>query len=237
MRLHVATGSMNFFKMPNKTILSVLILLLAAGLAVAQKSTNDLARLADKVDRHYNHLKSMRAEFAETYNGVGIAKSESGTLWLKQPGKMRWEYTEPRKKLFVSDGKTAWFYVPGEQQARKAPVSKIDDIRSPMRFLLGKTKLMKEFDQLGFASDIKPDVAGDVVLKGVPKNMEDRVAFVAFEVSPEGRIDSITIKEVDDAVTRFRFSEQQENVPVADSLFNFRPPSGVEIVDANVLGN
>src|SRR5262249_49572048 len=154
---------------------------------VAQDRREELTKVAERVDKHYNNLKSMRAQFTETYNGAGTSRSESGTLWLKQPGKMRWEYMEPRKKLFVSDGKTAWFYLPGEQQARKAPVSKIDDIRSPLRFLLGKTKLMKEFHDLAFATGQKPVNPGDLVLRGLPKGMEDRVSSVLLEVNSEGR--------------------------------------------------
>jgi outer membrane lipoprotein carrier protein len=197
----------------------------------------NLEQLTDKVDKHYNHLQSMRAHFAEEYHGAGMSRSESGTLYLKKPGKMRWDYEQPRKKLFVSDGKTAWFYVPGEQQARKAPVSKLDDIRSPLRFLLGKTKLRKEFNELGIAPNIQPQVAGDIVVRGSPKGMEDRVSLVILEVTPEGRIDRIQIEEVDGAVTDFRFGDAVENVAVADSLFRFAPPAGVEVVEGTDLGN
>jgi len=215
----------------------VLSLICLSSLLPAQEKRAELVKLADKVDSHYNHLKSMRAQFTETYNGTGTSRTESGTLWLKQPGKMRWEYAEPRKKLFVSDGKTAWFYVPGEQQARRAPVSKIDDIRSPLRFLLGKTKLLKEFNELGFAPNIKPVVPGDLVMRGSPKGMEDRLSLVVLEVSPEGRIDRIMLEEIDGAVTEFRLSDEVENLQVADSMFKFRPPAGVEVVEATELGD
>jgi outer membrane lipoprotein carrier protein len=150
---------------------------------------------------------------------------------------MRWEYVEPRKKLFISDGKTAWFYVPGEQQARRAPVSKIDDIRSPLRFLLGKTKLMKEFHDLAFAESVKPGNPGDMVIRGLPKGMEDRVSSVLLEVNPEGRIDRILIEEIDGATTDFRFSNEIENLQVADSVFKFQAPAGVEVVEATELGD
>ncbi len=105
----------------------------------------DLRRVADGVDKHYNGLASLEAGFSESYRGGGLARSESGTMWLKKPGKMRWEYDNPVKKLFVTDGKTAWFYVPGERQARRAAVKRLDDLRSPLRYLLGHTKLEKEF--------------------------------------------------------------------------------------------
>jgi outer membrane lipoprotein carrier protein len=203
----------------------------------AQNRREELTKAAEKVDRHYNNLKSMRAEFTETYKGAGTSRSESGTLWLKQPGKMRWEYTEPRKKLFISDGKTAWFYVPGEQQARRAPVSKIDDIRSPLRFLLGKTKLSKEFHELGFARNMKPVNPGDIVMRGSPKGMEDRVSSVLLEVSPQGRIDRIVIEEIDGSTTEFRFSNEVENLEIADGVFRFQAPAGVEVIEATELGD
>ena len=219
----------------SRSLISAL-LLLAAIFAVAQPGP-DVASLAAKVDKHYNSLKSMRSDFSESYSGMGTSRTESGTLWLKQTGKMRWVYVEPRKKLFVSDGKTAWFYVPGEQQARKAPVSKIDDLRSPLRFLLGKTKLGKEFRDLAFAANTKPVNPGDFVLRGSPKGMEDRLSQVVLEVSPEGRIDRLIIEEVGGAVTEFRFTNEAENVQVADGLFKFQAPAGVEVIEANELGD
>src|SRR4051812_29838721 len=200
--------------------------------AVHAFAANPVHEVAKRVDQRYNDLQSFRADFTESYRGNGIDRSESGTLYLKRPGKMRWEYADPRPKLFISDGKTAWFYVPGEQQARKAPVSKIDDIRSPLRFLLGKTKLLREFRELGFAPNIKPMIPGDLVLRGAPKGMEDRVSLVVLEVTPEGRIDRIMLEELDGAITDFRFTEEAENIQVSENLFKFNPPEGVQVVDA-----
>src|SRR3954469_22127252 len=116
-------------------------------------SAEDVKAIAAAVDAHYNHLRTLEAEFTELYRGSGMERTESGTLWLKKPGKMRWEYRSPREKLFVSDGKTAWFYVPEDRQARKTAAKKLDDIRSPLAFLLGKTKLEKELRGLSIAPD------------------------------------------------------------------------------------
>src|SRR5438876_8262263 len=88
---------------------AVLLLLSSANLA-----QNDVHKVAEEVDRHYNHLHTLEAQFTEIYRGAGISREESGTLWLKRPGRMRWEYRQPREKLFISDGKQAWFYIPGE---------------------------------------------------------------------------------------------------------------------------
>src|SRR6266550_3437966 len=147
-------------------------------LAAGQQTDLSVDRVAEGVDRHYNDLNSLRAQFTETYRGAGVTRTESGTLWLRRPGKMRWEYTEPKEKLFVSDGKTAYFYVPGERQARRAPIKDLDDLRSPLRYLLGKTKLKKEFANLTVRAGDQP---GAVLIRGVPTGMADRVTEMTLE--------------------------------------------------------
>ncbi len=194
----------------------------------------DVHTVAQAVDRHYNGLRSMRADFREIYNGNGITRNEAGVVWLKKPGMMRWDYTQPQEKLFVTNGKTAWFYIPSEQQGRKAPVKDLSDLRSPLRFLLGKTRLEKEFTGLSAAPDTPPLEAGDAVLRGIPKGMEDRIAEVVLEATPEGRIVRLVMHETDGATTDFRFSNIVDNPPVADSQFTFRPPPGVEMVEGAV---
>jgi outer membrane lipoprotein carrier protein len=193
----------------------------------------DVHSIADAVDRHYNHLRSLECEFTETYAGLGMDRTESGTLWLKKPGKMRWQYRSPSEKLFVSDGKDAWFYVPGEQQVRKTQVKKLDDLRSPIAFLLGKTKLEKELRGLSLAPDVTPLNPNDVVLRGVPQNMADRINQVLLEITPEDAISRITIESTDGSTTEYRLSDQKEDVPLADSLFQFRIPPGAEVIEGN----
>ncbi len=195
----------------------------------------DISKIAAAVDRHYNNLQSLQMQFSETYRGAGATRMESGTLELKKPGKMRWDYREPRPKLFLSDGRTVWFYVPGERQVRKASVKKLDDLRSPVRYLLGKSRLQKEFAGLSLAADVEPVQAGDVVLRGIPKGMEDRVSEVLLEVTPDSRLRRIVIEETDGATTEFIFSDEKDNLAIADSRFRFTPPPGIEMVEATEI--
>ncbi len=190
----------------------------------------DVHAMADKVDQRYDHMHSLEANFTENYSGGGMTRAESGTLRLKKPGQMRWDYDQPRPKLFITDGKTAWFYVPGERQARRTPVKQLEDLRSPLRYLLGKTKLEKELDGLSLAPDEKPLNPGDVVLRGIPKGMGDRVAQTLLEIAPDGLITRIVVEELDGSVTEFRFHQQKENVQIPEQQFHFAPPPGVEIV-------
>ena len=214
------------FRIPIFVLL--VVLLCGSGSQGQQPSVGAVAR---RVDDYYNHLKSFKAAFTEVYQGPGMSRTESGTLWLKKPGRMRWEYHSPREKLFLIDSQHAYFYVTGEHQARKTPLKNLDDIRSPLRYLLGKTKLEKELEGLSLAPDLTPLQPGDVVLRGVPKAMKDRITSVVLEISPAHEIHRILIHGVDDTVTDFRFSQLEPNAPVQDSLFRFTPPPGVATLE------
>jgi outer membrane lipoprotein carrier protein len=214
------------------------MLLLAITLSVGA-AAEDVHSIAAAVDEHYNHLHSLQAEFTEEYRGAGMERTESGTVWLakggmKKPGKMRWEYRSPREKLFVSDGRDAWFYVPDDRQARKTEARKLDDVRSPLAFLLGKSKLEKELSGLSVAPDVAPVAAGDVVLRGVPQALAERVSEILLEVTPEHRIVRIVIDEVDGSATEYRFSEQKEDVAIPEGRFQFSPPPGTETVEGGI---
>ena len=208
-------------------------IILGATLCVAQPP--DVHKVADAVDKHYNSLGSLETPFEESYRGGGMARVESGTMWLKKPGKMRWEYTSPTQKLFVTDGKQVWFYVPGEKQARRMALRDLDDLRSPLRYLLGHTKLEKEFIGLSLAPDQKPATAGNTMLRGIPKSMQDRMSYVLIEITPQFNIARIYIEELDGSATEFRFTQQKENVVLNDKRFRFTPPAGVEVMEAKEL--
>ena len=202
---------------------AVLLVSICCALPLLAQDNDAVVR---KVDDHYNHLNSLRAHYTEHYAGMGMDRSEEGTLLLKKPGRMRWSYAEPVGKVFVLDGKFAWFYTPGDAQATRVPAKELDDLRSPLRFLLGHTQLKKELDSVAVA----PDGAGSRI-SGVPKGMAQRVKLLSLWVTAAGAIERMRLEEVDGAVTEFVFSAIQENVPVKDSDFGFVPPAGVTVVE------
>ena len=216
-----------------RCLLLSMVVLFSALLSALPGYGTDVSALASAVDARYDHLRSLQADFSEIYTGAGMARTESGTLWLKKPGKMRWEYRSPRQKLFISDGKEAWFYLPAERQVRKTPVRQLDDLRSPLAFLLGKTHLEKELQGLSEATDAQPITAGDVILRGVPQAMADRVNQVLLEITPDHWICRIVLEEGDGATTEYRFGDQKPDLAIADQQFRFTIPEGVEVIDEN----
>jgi len=194
----------------------------------AQQSAPSAKELATRVDFHYNSLRSLRADFTESYQGLGMKRTESGTLLLRKPGRMKWEYAEPPGKLFVLDGKFAWFYSAGDPQVQRVPAKELDDLRSPLRFLLGHTELERELNHL----TITPAANGSFTLSGEPKGQENRVARLTLTVTADGAIEGIEIEETDGAMTRFAFTHQQADVPISPETFRFTPPKGVPVVNA-----
>lgn len=225
-----------------RTLRSFLRIARDAGLGLACASVltpvlagaQDVHQIAKAVDEHYNRLRSLQADFTEIYRGTGMDRQESGTLWLKKPRKMRWEYRSPKEKLFVSDGKDVWFYLPVERQLRKTDLKKLDDLRSPLAFLLGKTKLESELQGLSKVVDQPPLGTRNTLLRGVPRAMADRVSEVQLEITPANQIVRIVLSEVDGATTEFRFASLKENLDLADERFRFTPPPGVETVEGEL---
>jgi outer membrane lipoprotein carrier protein len=191
----------------------------------AQVNAQDLAQ---RVDRRYNQLHSLKAGFTESYEGLGMRRTESGTLLLLKPGRMKWDYSLPAGKLFVLDGKYAWFYARGDSQVQRIPAKQLDDLRSPLRFLLGHTELEKELTHL----TLTPAPNGRFTLTGQPKGQEKRVTRLALTVTSEGAITAIEMEETDGALTRFIFTGEQPNAAIPADAFHFTPPPGVPVVDA-----
>ncbi len=188
-------------------------------------------QVAQRVDEHYNHLRSLRARFSEQYTGMGMERDETGTLLLERAGvtgagRMRWDYSSPAGKYFLLDGRYAYFYAPGNEQVQRMRASQLDDLRSPLRFLLGHTKIASELTGLRAAAS-----GADFVLTGVPRGAEKRIASVALTVTADGRIESMTIREQDGSVTRFTLSREEDNPALAPDTFHFSAPRGVSVSD------
>jgi outer membrane lipoprotein carrier protein len=187
----------------------------------------DLARsLVRRIEERHARASDLVARFTQSYRSGMLGREivERGVVSIKRPGRMRWEYKDPEDKLFISDGRTFYFYVPADRQV---VVSEQDPERSLAgRLLSGRGGLLDEFD----ASLDEPTEEGVLRVKLVPRREQPDVDRAFVDVEPSGRIRSILLQDVQGNRTRFRFESVRENVGLPDKLFRFDVPSGVEIV-------
>ena len=187
-----------------------------------------LDRLLKAVESRYNRAKTLQVLFQEDYTPQGKPRrSESGTLLLRKPGRMRWDYSQPKGKLFVSDGKFLWLYTPAENRAEKMKFQESDDMRAPLAFLLGKLNFEKEFRNLRARSD-----GADTRVTAEPKTDNLPYSAVEFVVTPENRIREVRVTGFDQSILSFTFDQEKVDPRLDDQLFRFQAPPGAEVVEA-----
>jgi len=209
-------------------VLSLTFLALVVSPGVyAQKS--ELDQLVLSLQSKYTKLRTLAADFTQVYSAPGErTRRESGRLLLKKPGRMRWDYTAPETKLFVSNGRTIYEYTPADKYATKSSVKESDDLRAPFMFLLGRGNLRRDFKLIEFARE-SPIKAGNKVLKLVPKRDQD-FSELMIEVEPVSlQIARLSFIDSDQGRSDFIFSNISENVPASSSRFIFKAPPGVEV--------
>jgi outer membrane lipoprotein carrier protein len=219
-------------------------------------SANSATSLARLLEEHYRHPRTLQAVFLERYSeGQKQMRVESGTVYFKRPGRMRWEYDSPEKKLFLADGKTVWFYVPYDHTVTKAPAKESSDWRTPLALLTGKVELSRLCSRVDLIEQ-KGVPASHAVLRCLPKGEKqapsssqaessrpangpaEDVDFteVLLEVDKSsGQLARIEIRQPGAIEMEYRFGDWQEDTALPDDMFRFQVPPGVAIVDGAAL--
>jgi outer membrane lipoprotein carrier protein len=205
---------------------------LAAGQST-EKAVSDRVRA---LEARYRGAETFRAAFLERRSeGRGSVQLESGTLLIRRPGLMRWDYESPEAKLFLVDGKHAWFYVPADRTVTKAAIRQSDDARIPLLLLTGKTTVGRVCRRIELA-DVHVEGAGNTALRCLPtKGEEEQYREALFELDSGNRLVRLLVREAGDVETEFHFGQWEENIPLDPSLFRFVPPKGTTIVDERTL--
>jgi outer membrane lipoprotein carrier protein len=182
--------------------------------------------LARRIEQRHGRVADLTARFIQTYRSGLLAQEvvESGTVSLKRPGRMLWEYRDPEKKTFVSDGKTFYFYVPADRQVIVREQAGQRGI--PALLLSGREDLLAEFD----ASMEPPPAPGRQRLRLTPKKADPEVERVFLDVDLGDRIRAVAVRDAQGNESRFEFEGIRENVGLPDRLFRFEVPQGVEVV-------
>jgi outer membrane lipoprotein carrier protein len=191
-----------------------------------QAAEADLNKLLKGVEEHYNRAKTLQVHFVESYTVQGRArKSESGELTLRKPGRMRWDYTAPSGKLFISDGKDVYLYTPEAHRVEKTKLKASDDMRAPLAFLLGKLDFAKDFRDF----EVKPEGA-QYLITAKAKNDSFPYEKVQMLVTPDYQIQRMIINLQGQSLLTFDLDGEKLNPAVDDALFKFQMPAGATLV-------
>jgi outer membrane lipoprotein carrier protein len=193
----------------------------------------DIDKILKGIEEHYNRVQTLQVSFAESLTVQGHKRTERGELSLRKPGKMRWEYTSPAGKLFISDGKYIYSYFASEKRAERENFKETEDMRAPLAFLLGRLNFHDDFREFR-AHQTQPDqpAPGTVSITAVPKSDKLPYSEVTFWVSPDFVIHHLSVKGQEGSVTEFVFEDEKKNPPLNDALFRFTPPPGTEYLDS-----
>ena len=200
---------------------------LALFLVVVAFGADSSDHVLKEVERRYNRAETLQVGFTETYSAPNrAARTESGTLYLRKPGRMRWDYTSPAGKLFGSDGKKVYLYLPSSNHFESMKLKETEDMRAPLAFLLGKLNFEKDFQNI----QARPE-GEDTLITAEPKEGNLPYSKVEFVVSPTFVIRKLRIHNLDQSVLDFVFESEKVNPLLDNGLFRFRPPAGAEVVE------
>ena len=209
--------------------LAAVAAVMGAVLSAAQPPAPAAAEVAAALQKKYDGIRDFTADFVHEAEG-GILRrkmSERGTVQIKKPGRMRWDYTAPEKKLFVSDGNRMYLYIPADKQVVISAVPEADEATTAVLFLAGKGNLTRDFA----VSFTEPGTADTYSLRLQPKLPERDYDWLHIVVERTTmRIRTLAAADAQGGRSTFRFSSFKENLGLADKIFEFKPPRGVDVV-------
>jgi len=192
-------------------------------------AAQDVQRTLTAVEQHYNSPRTLQLRFQQTFRAAARpARTENGILYLRKPGKMRWEYRYPEGKLFVADGSWVYLYDPALKVAEKSKLKGSDDLRAPLAFLMGRLDFRRDFQN--FSGELDGD---QLHVKATPRSPQSPYRTVEFWVSPQHRLTRVAVTGQDASLMTFTFDAEVLNPPVADRMFTFEPPPGIALVNVD----
>jgi outer membrane lipoprotein carrier protein len=207
-------------------VLSAVLLAASASAATASAQPGSAEDLVRRLERRNSQVRDLTARFTQTYRSGALGRTlvETGTIALKRPGRMRWEYESPERKTFVADGTRFFFYVPADRQVIVR--EQAGERGVAMALLSGQGGLLEQFDP---ELEAREDAALERV-RLVPRHPDPEVRSVSVELDAQLRVRSIAIEDAQGNTSRFRFESLRENLELPERLFRFELPRGVEVI-------
>jgi outer membrane lipoprotein carrier protein len=213
-----------------RSLLPVIALIAALGAPTGAQSRPEPDAFARALQHRYQSIRDFSATFVHTYRG-GVLKTvttERGTVAVKKPGMMRFVYTSPGRKEFVSDGTKVYSYIPEDRQVIVSPVPPENQATSPALFLAGKGDIVRDFT----AMYVDSPVEGALALKLTPRQPEPEYEYLVLAVDPASlQWRALMTKDRQGGESTLIFSNLKENQGLSDKEFAFRIPRGVDVID------
>ncbi len=215
---------------------SALLLLLLCCLSIPLLAQTPAPASADayvqQFESSYREVRSLRAEFTQTYTLGARTRIEAGRVCFARGGLMRWDYQRPTQKLFLSDGKRVSLYIPEEHQLTRADMKSSEDFRVPFELLLSRLNLRRVFARVEMADAALDHDPTHHVLRAFPKKeFAEDYTDVLIELDPQFDMQRLVVNYPDHSRMEFNFDHIERNPPLPRSLFQFIPPAGTEIID------
>src|SRR5262245_39210035 len=211
-----------------------LVRLLFAAIVAAAPADQTASDLAAALQKKIDGIRDFTTDFTHAYQGGVLRKqiTERGRLIVKKPGKMRWDYSTPETKQFVSDGVKMYSYIPQDKQVIVAAVPPDEDAPTPTMFLAGKGNIQRDFTpSLADAPAGMP--SGSRALKLVPKSKQRDYDWLVLVLDPASLdIRGLVTVDAQGGKSSFTFTNLKENIGLADKEFAFKIPRGVDVVSA-----
>ena len=211
--------------------LAVATLVALSALPEAAPRQESAEQVAAALQAKYDKIRDFTADFTQQYESSVLRRklTEKGKVQVKKPGRMRWDYTEPEKKAFISDGSQIYLHVPADNQVTVSPVPKQDEATTAVLFLVGKGNLTRDFT-VSFSPQAP---AGTHALRLDPKLPERDYDWLEVVIDRASlQIRSLKAGDRQGGQSTFLFTNFKENVGLSDKTFAFSIPRGADVIRA-----
>lgn len=207
----------------------LLIPLSAPPLGAVQGGSPSASQMIESLQQRYDTVESLSARFQQITSDRGITQEEEGFLLMKRPGRMRWEYTAPTRKIFIADGKKSYFYNVEEKQVVESDLD-LEDEGSPLLMLMGRGRLLSDFEA-AFEKEEQPRRQSSRLVRLTPRPSQSQsdIEYVLLEFDPQSnRIGRLSVIDPIGNRNDYILSDVQENLPIQNKRFRLKIPNGVE---------
>ena len=224
--------------------LSVVVFVLpvwAADGPIDEKAWREVREVVKQLQARYEKTKDLQADFSQKTKIEGFERpvTSAGKVYIKKPGRLRWDYLDPAIEQIYVNQDDVKVYVPEHKQVLVGKLTQMAASKAPLELLQGASKLDESFE-IEPTTGKDRGVGGTPLITLIPKSKEQEstqnLQKIIVEVFPKTHyIRTVSLHEVSGNVAVFEFSNLKPNLGLGNEVFDFKTPSDAEVVRAPVL--